>query len=327
MQMYLLLNNTCNLHCSFCIRGEQKSQLSLDIDALKNVLSRNNFFDYYLLITGGEPSLHKHLPDIIEICQYYFNGVSINTNGVKSEWIDRCKNFNFHVQISLDGTKEYHNMLRGNGKIDVYSAVMITISKLNQLAIPYNISTTVGNENYENIKILCEIMNKMPGMKYWRVSPQLPFGFGYNIDNVLGVKRWNNLVDFLLDNAGVLLSVKKLFDFYILEGYLQNNPYRRNFKKRNCGSVKYKIYVYPDFTVYPCTCLTDFPIGNLLNSNLNNILKSKEAVLFSDYHVLSDSTCNDCKYLDICNGGCIGMSYYFFGKLGCGDGRCQLMKI
>ena len=326
MQMYLLLTDTCNLYCSFCIRGKRKSNLYLDVESLKIILSQNNFFDYYLLITGGEPSLHRNLPDIIGLCQSYFKGVSINTNGVESGWINKCRNFNFHVQISLDGTKEYHNMLRGNGKSDVYSAVIATIRKLNQFAIPYNISTTVGNENYENVKSLCEVMNEMSGMKYWKVSPQLPFGCMYNTDSVFGVKRWNALVDFLLDHARVLLSIKKLFDFDVLERYLKDNPLRRNFPKNNCGSVKYKIYVYPDFTVYPCTCLTDFPIGNLLNSNLRDILKSEEATRFSDYRILPDSTCNDCKYVDICNGGCIGMSYHFFGKLGKGDYRCPLMK-
>lgn len=325
MQLYLLLNTDCNLNCNFCIRGKSLTHDYLELNSLKYVLQTNDFSNYHLLITGGEPTLHPNLPLIISLCQSHFRGISINTNGINSSWVEKCENKHFHVQISLDGTEHFHNQLRGNGKIDVFSKIISTIDLLNKYNISYNISTTVGKNNYDNVKILCHQISTMHNLKYWKVSPILPFGCA-DKSKVLSIIQWNDLVSYLLDNAEVRLNIKRLFDFDLLDKYMEYNPDNSRFPKSNCGDVKYKIYVYPDFTVYPCTCLTDFPIGNLLNDTLNQILHSNEAKRFSDYKVKDNSPCFSCKYLTICNGGCIGMSYHYFHELGRGDYRCPLIQ-
>ncbi len=325
MQLYLLLNNNCNLECSFCIRGKHSNNTFLDVNNLKNILRNNDFSHYYLLLTGGEPSLHPKLPEIIDICTPFFKGISINTNGKDSSWIEKCKSNNFHVQISLDGTPYVHNKIRGNGLVDVYGCVMKSIERINAHKISYNISTTVGQNNYDCIIDLCKQINQLSHISYWKVSPVLPFGCA-NIENILSIDKWNNLVNTLLDIAKVRLKVKRLFDFQLLEKYMKGNPKIDSFSKTNCGDVRYKIYVYPDFTVYPCTCLTDFPLGNLMNETLNKILLKDISQMFINYEVKEDSVCYDCKYLPICNGGCIGMSYHYFKTLGKGDYRCPLIQ-
>lgn len=325
MQLYLLLNTNCNLKCSFCIRGHEYNHLNINVDDLLTVLQKNNFSDYHLLLTGGEPTLHPQFNEIIELCQSFFNGISINTNGYLSSWIDECITNKFHVQISLDGTASLHNQIRGNGVIDVYASIVETIEKLNKHNISYNISTTVGQNNYANIKELCNQIKLFPKIKYWKVSPILPFGCA-DKGNIIPISQWNDLVDYLLDNVEVRLQIKRLFDFALLDKYMSKNTNIINFPKSNCGNVKYKVYVYPDFTVYPCTCLTNFPLGNLLNSSLSEIIDSENGRLFSNYTVKHESICYGCRYLSVCNGGCIGMSYHYFNELGKGDYRCPLIQ-
>ena len=324
MQIYLLLNNICNLNCTFCIRGAQSSKEILDVNKLKNILHNNDFSKYHLLLTGGEPSLHRELTNIITLCKPHFKGISVNTNGVESLWIDKLKDNDIHVQISLDGTREYHNCLRG-GKIDVYDSILHTIEKLNTKDIRYNISTTVNEKNYENVKVLCKQMTIFDRMQYWKVSSMLPFGCAAK-DEILSYDKWNKLVDYLLDESEVRLKITKLFDFKLIDRYLEKESSLPLPKGKNCGDVRNKIYVYPDYTVYPCTCLTDFPLGNLGSETLESILKNNQSKLFSDYTVDIDSVCYTCPYLSICNGGCIGMSYHFHGKLGMGDFRCPLIS-
>lgn len=325
MQLYLLLNHDCNLKCDFCIRGRQSHRDYLDIEALNTVLRNNDFKGYYLFLTGGEPTLHPHLPEIIDMCQPYFKGIAVNTNGFNSSWISECKNTNFQVQISLDGTAQLHNRIRGGGAIDVYGGISETINQLNAHHIGYNISTTVGRNNYDNVKELCTHIGELPGIGYWKVSPLLPFGCASE-NNVISVSEWNVLVEYLLDHAEVRLNIKRLFDFRSLDRYMEETPDIKKFHRSNCGDVKYKVYVYPDFTVYPCTCLTDFPLGNLTKRNLNEILNQSNSTVFSNYCVKEDSVCSKCKYLPICNGGCIGMSYHYFKELGRGDFRCPLIQ-
>ena len=86
-------------------------------------------------------------------------------------------------------------------------------------------------------------------------------------------------------------------------------------------------YIYPNYDVLPCTCLTDFCIGNLKKiKSLNEIVDGENNKVFCKYKVLSDSPCNECEYKSECNGGCIGMSYHYFQKLGVGDLRCHVFR-
>lgn len=321
MQIYLLLTQKCNLSCPFCIRGKTRN-LDLDIDAWNEILNKNDFLDYQLLLTGGEPSLYKNINKIIELSINKFKSISINTNGVDSKWIDLLKH-NVHIQISLDGIKNKHNQLRNNGKDDIFLKIEQTIKKIENLGISYNISSTISQDNKNEIFEIHDYIKQFKGLKYWKISAQLPFGC--NMPNkVLDIQTWNCLVNSILEYSKIKLSIKKIFDFELLDKFIKR--YGDLLPQTNCGSGKNKFYIYPDFTVYPCTCLTDFPIGNLKKDTLKNISNSHKADFFSNYSVQKDSICHSCKYLKYCNGGCMGMSYYYFKELGVGDYRCPIIK-
>lgn len=321
MQIYLLLTQKCNLSCSFCIRGKAKDSY-LDVSHLKKILEENDFSKYQLLLTGGEPTLHKQLNEIIELTHPHFKSICINTNGTNSTWLDKLINRNIHIQISLDGTEEMHNQLRIQDKKNIFSAIQETIRKIEMLNIPYNLSTTISTANLCDIQELAQYICQFQKMAYWKISPQLPFGCG-GFDTHIDTGTWNSLVEDLLNTVTVRMHIKKLFDFSIIKKYQDQIP--KNILS-NCGSAKTKFYIYPDFTVYPCTCLTNFPLGNLKNQTLEEIQKTEYTKLFSSYSVDLTSTCANCEYLKFCNGGCIGMSYHYFGKLGMGDCRCPLVK-
>ena len=320
MQIYLLLNESCNLSCKFCIRGKLSGKTFED---WKLVVEKNNFSNSSLLLTGGEPSLHKDLSKFITFGKSHFSQISINTNGVESSWLDTLTSNEIHVQISLDGTPKIHNSLRSSHNHDIYKDIDKTIKKLEVSNIRYNISTTVGKENFADILNLMRYVERYEKMLYWKVSPMLPFGCG-SLEKTISIPEWNKLVDTIIENSRVRIKIRKLFDFNLLDKFICSNKSFKIRKRLNCGDVRNKIYIYPDLTVYPCTCLTDFPLGNLFLSSLKEILNSEVAMQFKNYTVLKKSNCYDCKYLQFCNGGCIGMSYNYFGKLGMGDYRCPL---
>ena len=130
-QLYLLINRDCNLNCNFCIRGGSTKDSRIDITRLETIFQRDDFSLYTLFLTGGEPSLNKDLSSIIELSYPYFRRICVNTNGIKSDWIDILSISDIHVQISLDGTRSMHNSFRGGGE-DLYSKILSTIDKLNQ---------------------------------------------------------------------------------------------------------------------------------------------------------------------------------------------------
>ncbi len=324
MQIYFLLTEKCNLRCRMCIRGEKQNN-EITFNDLKNNGLLETFQSHDIVITGGEPSLCKEFGEIVSAVSDVAKTVSICTNGIKNDYItnDFFKS-NVKIQISIDGSANQHDNIRGLG---TYEKTFQTVKKLEDLEIPYSIATVVNKSNKESLIDLASELAKLKNMTWWSVSMEMPFGEG-SFEQILPVEDWNELVDKLLQNATFKMKVKKLFPFELFDKYKEklDQMYEQGGLCNNCGSGASKIYIYPDLTVYPCTCLTKFPLGNLKEKKLDEILCSEQTLKFSRYKLEEDSKCYKCEYKKYCNGGCIGMSYQHFGKLGYGDVRCPKLR-
>lgn len=323
MQIYLLLTERCNLNCKMCIR-EDKTNKELTLAELKDLVSLEEFAEHNIVITGGEPTLCKEFVPIVSYLKGICKSISICTNGttdfyVNKEFVDSQIN----IQISIDGTEDIHDSIRG---LHSFKHIVKTISKLESLEIPYTISSVVNKDNAVCMKDLANFLGTLKQMKYWNISYEMPFGHA-KLQDLMLAEEWNSFVDDMLDYVWFKMKIQKMFPFELFDK--NKDKLDEIFKGRkcsNCGSGRNKIYIYPDFSVYPCTCLTDFCLGNLRESSLAKIMNTDLANKFADYTVLPESKCQNCEYLKYCNGGCIGMSYHYFNKIGCGDIRCPKLR-
>lgn len=322
MQIYLLLTEKCNLSCSMCIRGNQSGK-DMDFHLLREILDRNNLKCHDVVITGGEPFLHDRFREITEELCKRAKTVTITTNGTINYIDESLLKPNLYFQVSVDGGREAHNSIRGNG---TYEKTFETLRLLDKIKTQYIVATVASRKNKASMMELENELHSLIHMKYWRISYEMPFGSaGY--DNMMDSYEWNEFVDYMLEYVSLRMRIKKIFPFELYDMNKDKlNNISMNNRCFNCGSGKNKLYVYPDFTVYSCTCLTDFPLGNLENMTIEEITNSKSIRKFSDYQLNDDSICMKCEYKKYCNGGCIGMSYHFFNKLGMGDIRCPKFK-
>ena len=326
MQVYILITEKCNLNCSMCIRGEQ-SGIDLDYDAISLLPFVDELAEHDVVITGGEPTQHKDFCRFVKFFCKHAKTVTVTTNGTSRAFTDSLCSVNrknLAFQLSLDGDKTAHDNIRGSG---VFDEAVKTLRTLETLGWNYTIASVVSRKNVHAMKPLAELLETFTKMRYWRLSYEMPFGSA-GFDDMMTAEEWNTFVDELLDFSHVRTKIQKIFPFDLYDKNIEllNTPEFSCRRCSNCGSGKRKIYIYPNLMVYPCTCLTDFPVGSVRDSTLNEILNSKALKPFSEYAVHEDSRCNNCKYKPFCNGGCIGMSYHYFGRLGVGDIRCPKLQ-
>lgn len=322
MQIYLLLTERCNLKCSMCIRGRQDGK-NLDFYRLKNFSWIHELKEHDIVITGGEPMLHPQFWEIVDFLCVHSKTVTVTTNGTINQNIssDILKD-NLFFQVSIDGDKEKHNSIRGQG---MYELSMNTINLLDSIGAQYSVASVVNKNNVTYMKNLEKNLRQLKNMRYWRISYEMPFGSA-GFKDMLSVSDWNAFVDEIISITQFKVKIKKIFPFELYNKYKDKlEQITQNQGCNNCGSGNDKIYIYPDLQVYPCTCLTDFPIGSLENSSLYDILNGDKIYPFSCYSV-KNATCRQCEYIKYCNGGCIGMSYHWFKKLGMGDIRCPKLS-
>lgn len=320
MQIYLLLTENCNLNCSMCIRGRQQG-INIDFETIKKLAQEGTFKRHDLVVTGGEPTLHPQFAEIVRYLCDHAKTVMVTSNGTLHDYLEPLfLRDNLYFQISLDGAQSAHDKIRGEG---AYVRTFAALELLDRLGARYSVATVASRKNKDSLPELEKALHRLPSLRYWRVSYEMPFGDA-DMSAMMTSGEWNDFVEDLLGRVSIRMKIKKIFPFELYDAHREELLRHKNISDRcfNCGSGVNKLYIYPDFTVYSCTCLTDFPIGNLKETPLETLLEGESIQKFSKYHCIEESACADCKYQTFCNGGCIGMSWHYFGKLGMGDMRC-----
>lgn len=108
--------NVCNLHCEHCYWWlNRKENEELTVEQWKKVIDEKFKKNHVFIITlvGGEPTMR---PDVIDLFIKEFpKRICIVSNGTLP--LKRYKDLYFYW-ISIDGTKEIHDKIRGNGAWD-----------------------------------------------------------------------------------------------------------------------------------------------------------------------------------------------------------------
>jgi len=79
-KIYIEITNICNLNCPFCSKDE-KEKKEMSLSEFEHILKEiNDYTDYLYLHVKGEPLLHKHFKDILDLCNHYNKQVNITTN-------------------------------------------------------------------------------------------------------------------------------------------------------------------------------------------------------------------------------------------------------
>src|SRR5215467_3002020 len=162
----------CNATCETCFYWDelnQKGDLSWE-EIVKLSESTPRITD--LWFSGGEPTLRKELPQIIDLFVRN-NGVSyinLPTNGLKPNRIyeiaEHCLSQNqgleLHVNIALDGLRETHDFLRGvPGNFEKALESARLLRKLKRsfgLRLIVNINTVITRDNLDEILPLAELI-------------------------------------------------------------------------------------------------------------------------------------------------------------------------
>lgn len=156
--MHLVITNQCNINCKYCYNKNlynetkemKKDLFHYIIDLAKDNGVKNIF------LTGGEPTLHMSLEDMINYCSKKGLNVSITTNGKvldEKRILDLEKVGLNGIAFSLDSlSNEGHNHVRlGSNYKDVWEKVLYTKNKTN---MNVNIICVINKNNIKKIEKL-----------------------------------------------------------------------------------------------------------------------------------------------------------------------------
>lgn len=167
----------CNLTCGFCYRTIAPHLSTTDAIKLMETVKYGGCST--LVLAGGDPSLRRDLPSLID------NGLRIGLNieiQTNAEYLTQA-NINAilranQVGLSLDGwSNESHDAIRGGkGNFDKVLKLMDTLAEHN---LDVTVRSVICQQNHHSIHLLAPILNNYSNISRWSLMEFTPKERGY----------------------------------------------------------------------------------------------------------------------------------------------------
>lgn len=211
----IILTDYCNLNCKHCAVNNINKIIYSYRDILEEMNNLYNEGIRILLFYGGETLIwkdhNKTIHDLIKKAkQIGFLIVNIVTNGT----IDLDIPYADTIFLSLDGTKENHNFIRGN----TFDTILHNISKATSSNIC--VYMAVNNVNYKDIEPLCKLVKKTPNLKSISFNFHTPYkGTEWlSLTNEQKVKAVNSIKSMIKEGYPVF-NLYSALDYYLEDNW------------------------------------------------------------------------------------------------------------
>ena len=190
MWYHFRLLEHCNLKCSHCYAASNNREMKMSKRTFKEAIRSIYLSDTFcvsentIYLSGGEPLLHEDFPFFISYAYRLFDKINLLTNGIKiPEFIGILNSYKdkLRVQVSLEGTEEINDQIRGKG---VFKKVIQSLSMLHQWGINHSISYTVSRINKHCINDVINILKETNSL-HNNISP-----YTGNPEIMLSMDEW-----------------------------------------------------------------------------------------------------------------------------------------
>lgn len=158
-KLYLQLLYRCNFNCQHCFHGERLSwQDCFTREQAEHLLAafKRDYDIKSVTLLGGEPFLHRDLPEITSRARSLGLNVEICTNGYKIQaGLRRVAATVDKLRVSLEGLQAINDEIRHPGS---FRAALDTLALANDLGVQTAITMTVNARNVTEVVPLAEFL-------------------------------------------------------------------------------------------------------------------------------------------------------------------------
>jgi len=207
----IILTDYCNLSCKHCAVNNINKVMYPYMDIVEEM---NNLYSEgirILFFCGGETLTwkdeNKTIHDLIKKAKEIgFLIVNIVTNGTIDLDIPEAD----VIFLSLDGTKENHNFIRGN----TFDTILHNVSKANSSNIC--VYMAVNKVNYRDIEPLCKLVKETPNLKSISFNFHTPYK-GTELLSLTNDEKVQavNLVKSMIKEGYPIFNLYSALDYYL----------------------------------------------------------------------------------------------------------------
>lgn len=311
---YLELTRNCNLRCAHCYNGGS-SRHELNIDQIKIIL--DDLVDLGcldLILTGGEPCIHKNFEDILWYARDRRFCITLKTNGTMiderlASLFKKTLVSEIHVSLYSLKSEEHESITMTKGSL---AKTLHGIDCLLREGIKIRLSVPVTKLNYLSVREISEFARRInAGCGFDPIIIAQIDGSRYPIGLRIGEYEWQKLLDDGLLSEVIYPNLVNLNDSSSIQSGTKK-PMTGN--ELVCGAGSSSITITASGDVLPCICLP-IRMGNVLEDRLNNIWRHEKD--WSPVRTLTSklfTDCIHCNHIEYCP-RCPAVIFLETGKL------------
>lgn len=327
-EVHFAVTNRCSARCAHCyMDGGDADRKELDTDSFKSALDILADMKVFHIALGGGEAMER--ADLFEIAAYARKKGLVPNLTVSGLHIDpgiaeRMGGLFGQVNISMDGVGSDYAVYRGNSG---FPAADRAVDCLVEAGVSTGINCVVGRKNFDNLETLFRYAGrkKLNEIEFLRLKPsgrgkdlylEMRTTFEQNIKLVLMLAEWSRKYNV---TARIDCSFVPMYCYHrppveVLEGMATYG----------CEAGNVLLGVRSDGSVAGCSFLNGAGISIF---DLPGGYRDREGV-FKPMRSWVDRAvepCLSCAYLQICKGGCHGVSLYMTGDYDAPDPDCPIV--
>lgn len=318
----LEITSRCNLTCAHCLaRAGTTGGVDLPLDAIRDLLAQGRELGVTTVgLVGGEPLLRQDLGDIIDEVSRQRMAFSISTNGMLLDLrrVELIRRPNLlKVSVSVDGTEDYHNRLRGHPQ--AYQKTLAGLRLLAEQRIKTAVAMVITRDNCRMVEPVLQAAIAC-GAAFFIVNDMIPVGRGAEIEHqCLPYGEYR-------EHTARVLALSQTYGQRIQilwKGMRPEGPGDDSlglFVKSLCGAALTELTITPEGYVQPCPFLPRTG-ENIHARRLRDIWYHSDELKVYQTHDDLKGGCGKCPRQISCS-GCRARALGHTGDVKAGDVRC-----
>lgn len=157
-----LFTGGCNYRCPFCHNSPLiKEQPFLDLNEILDYLNKRKKMLDAVVISGGEPTLHKELPDILKVIKEFGYIIKLDTNGTNPKMLKELIDNKLidYVAMDIKGSLNNYHLITGvNNPLLDNIKESINILKLSNIDFEFRTTLVKEYHDLDTIKDMKELL-------------------------------------------------------------------------------------------------------------------------------------------------------------------------
>ena len=301
-RMDLAITYRCNNDCAHCYNARSRRFPELDESQWENIIDK--IWDIgipHIVFTGGEPTLRKDLPELIQYAQEKGLITGLNTNGRKladQTYLQSLVDAGLdHVQITFEShiPAVHDEMVRYEG---AWQETVEGIKNAVNSSLYLMTNTTMLENNRNSLR---DTLAYLGELKVPTVGLNALIYSGNGLEVQSGIPE-NELPDLLELSKEMTDQFGQRLIWYTPTQYCHFNPVYFDLGIKGCSAARYNMCVEPNGDVLPCQSYYE-SLGNILGDSWQSIWNHPLALQIRRRTNLPEE-CKTCDFVAECGGGC-----------------------